>query len=160
VDALNMSFSTREVSDTLQRAVQYAQGKGVAMVSSIGNEGSDAAGVYPAAYPQVCGVAATDLGDRLAPYSNYGSEVSVTAPGSFVISTAPGGRYAMAWGTSFSAPMVAGSIALVASLHPRGNPNTSLVTTTADPIDDKNPGYERQLGRGRVDLPNALKSKR
>jgi len=160
VDVLNMSFSTTTVSQTLQRSVLYAQGKGVELVASAGNESGSVAGIYPAAYPLVTGVAATDFDDRLATFSNYGTDISISAPGSFVISTAPGGRYAMAWGTSFSAPIVAGSIALVSSLTPRGSGSRELVITTADSIDDKNPGYERQLGKGRVNVMNALKNRR
>jgi subtilisin family serine protease len=163
VDVLNMSFSTTEQSETLRRAILYAQQKGVALVASIGNDAADDTGIYPAAWDVVSGVAATDFNDRLASFSNYGSNVSVSAPGAFVISTAPGGRYAMAWGTSFSAPIVSGAIAVVASLRPPGNPgnhgnwNTAAVLNTADPIDDKNPGYARDLGKGRVNLPNALR---
>jgi subtilisin family serine protease len=159
VDVLNMSFSTTEVSPTLQRAILYARSKNVALVASGGNESSDVAGIYPAASPLVVGVAATDFNDRLATFSNYGSAISLSAPGSFVVSTAPGGRYAMAWGTSFSAPIVAGSIALVSSLYPQGLQDVEMVVNTADPIDDQNPGYERQLGSGRLNLQNALKSR-
>ena len=155
-----MSFSTTTVSQTLQQSVLYAQRKGVALVASAGNESADAAGIYPAAYPLVTGVAATDFDDRLAVFSNYGTGISIAAPGAFVVSTAPGGRYAMAWGTSFSAPIAAGSIALVSSVTPRGAASDAMVITTADSIDDKNPGYERQLGKGRVDVMNALKTRR
>jgi len=160
VDVLNMSFSTTTVSQTLQQSVLYAQRKGVALVASAGNESADAAGIYPAAYPLVTGVAATDFDDHLATFSNYGTGISIAAPGAFVVSTAPGGRYAMAWGTSFSAPIVAGSIALVSSVTPRGAASDATVITTSDSIDDKNPGYERQLGKGRVDVMNALKTRR
>jgi subtilisin family serine protease len=119
---LNMSFSTREVSETLRRAVLYAQGKGVALVASAGNENRDAAAIYPASYPQVSAVAATDFNDRLASFSNYGSVVSLSAPGAYLISTAPAGRYAMVWGTSFSAPIVSGSVALLNARFPKWPP--------------------------------------
>jgi len=156
VNVLNMSFSTTEVSQTLQQAITYARGKGVALVASVGNEGRDAAGIYPASYPLVCAVAATDFNDRLAPFSNYGAIVSVSAPGAYLISTVPGGRYAMAWGTSFSAPVVSGAVSLVAAMNPRsvGSQNTAMVINGAVPIDSKNPEYVLQLGRGRVYLPN------
>ncbi len=160
VNVLNLSFSTTEVSKTLQNSVIYAQSKGVALVASVGNESRDASGIYPASYPLVCAVAATDFNDRLAAFSNYGSIVSVSAPGSYVVSTVPGGRYAMAWGTSFSAPVVSASVALVASIKPRsiGSQNVASVVNTAVPIDNINPEHVRQLGRGRVYLPNVFSS--
>jgi subtilisin family serine protease len=128
------------------------------MVSSVGNESTDAAGLYPAECPLVMAVAATDFDDHLASFSNYGSVVTISAPGAYVISTAPGGRYAMAWGTSFSAPIVSGSIALVAALKPRwvGSRTGGAVRTTAVPIDAINPGYAGELGTGRVYLPNVF----
>ena len=66
----------------------------------------------------------------------------------------------MAWGTSFSAPIVSGAIALVASLNQRwvGSHNAGAVTTTAVPIDDKNPAYKNQLGKGRIYMPNVYQS--
>jgi subtilisin family serine protease len=156
VNVVNMSFSTTEVSKALQQAVIYAQGKGVSLVASVGNESQNAAGMYPASYPLVSAVASTDFNDQLAPFSNYGSIVAVSAPGAYVVSTAPGGRYAMAWGTSFSAPIESGAIALVAALNKTwvGSHNSAAVENTAVPIDDKNPSYVKQLGRGRVYMPN------
>ncbi len=60
------------------------------------------------------GVAATDLDDNLSLFSNYGPYVAVlAAPGEELITLYPGGHYAVAWGTSFSAAMVSGTVALL-----------------------------------------------
>jgi subtilisin family serine protease len=160
VDVLNMSFSMLNTSTTFQRTLSYAQSKCVALVASAGNESQNAGGIYPAASGTVSGVASTDFNDRLAPFSNYGAVISVSAPGAYVISTAPAGRYAMAWGTSFSAPIISAAIALVASVNPRapGTQNAATVISTAVPIDDKNPDYVHQLGHGRVYLPNVFRA--
>src|SRR5215467_3472511 len=159
VDVLNMSFSTAQDSPALRQALMDAAAAGIAVVASVGNDGDNTVTDVPACYPNVLGVAATDFGDRLASFSNYGPTVSVDAPGAFVVSTVPGGRYAAAWGTSFSAPMVAGEIALVASLSGRTRSASPTVINTADSIDDLNPGFERKLGRGRINALHALRSR-
>jgi len=158
VDVLNMSFSTAQDSPALRQALMDAAAAGIAVVASVGNDGDNTVTDVPACYPSVLGVAATDFADRLAGFSNYGPTVSVDAPGAFVVSTVPGGRYAAAWGTSFSTPMVAGEIALVASLRGQGifNP-TLLVLNTADPIDSLNPGYAGKLGKGRINALQAMR---
>jgi subtilisin family serine protease len=158
-DVINMSFSIDEDSDVLHKAMNDAQGNGVALVASAGNNARDARNLYPAAYSQVVGVGATDFNDRLASFSNYGRGVSVVAPGAYVVSTVPGGKYAAAWGTSFSAPIISGTVALLASGRGHGQSDVSLAVTTADFIDDLNPGFERKLGKGRVNVQKALKVK-
>jgi subtilisin family serine protease len=156
LDALNMSFSTAQNSGLFHEAIDTARAQGIAIVAATGNDNREGRDIYPAGYAGVFGVAATDLHDRLAIFSNYGITVAITAPGAYVVSTVPGGKYAAAWGTSFSAPIVTGAIALRASWRGRGQSDAPLVINTADPIDALNPGFERKLGRGRLNVPKAL----
>jgi subtilisin family serine protease len=161
VDVLNMSFSMTQDSPVFRQALTNAAAAGIAVVASVGNNADNTVNDVPACYPNVLGVAATDFADRLASFSNYGPIVSVDAPGAFVVSTVPGGRYAAAWGTSFSAPMVAGEIALVASLRGQVPTNPTLqVLNTADPIDSLNPGYAGMLGKGRINALQAMRCAR
>jgi subtilisin family serine protease len=159
VDVLNMSFSIDVDSGVLRKAITDVQAAGIALVASVGNDSTDTAQVYPAAYATVMGVAATDFNDQRAAFSNFGRSVAIAAPGAYVISTAPGGTYAAAWGTSFSAPIISGTLALIASGRGFGQALSQTAVTTADFIDNVNPGFEHKLGSGRVNVRRALRGK-
>ena len=159
VDVINMSFSIGNDSPTFKRALGLAWSEGIALVASVGNDAKDAKNIYPAAYPIVIGVAATDFDDRLASFSNFGKTVTVTAPGQGVVSTFPGGLWAKASGTSFSAPIVSGSIALLVSMGQRSGTAAMNVVYTSESIDKLNPDFRRKLGRGRINILKALRSR-
>ena len=99
--------------------------------------------------------AATNINDQKAPFSNYGQSVVVDAPGVNIILPYPGGMYTVVSGTSFSAPTVAGTAALIRSL--RVNGATASITGTAVNINAENPNYVNQLGYGRIDVLQAVK---
>ncbi len=157
VDVINMSFSIGEDSETFQRALEHAWSNGVVLVASVGNDSRDAEDVYPASYPFVIGVAATEKKDPyLAAFSNYGNTVNVVAPGQGIVSTYPGGLYAIASGTSFSSPLVSGGVALLMSVGNRGDLAAQKIVFTADSIDDDNPEFRGMLGWGQMNLESAL----
>ncbi len=114
-DVINMSFSTTEPSQELKEAILYANSRRVVLVASVGNEGQRIT-VFPAGY-NVIGVGSTNDNLQRSSFSNYGDHVvDLAAPGEAVITLFPGGNYAAAWGTSFSAPFVAGGAALLVQL--------------------------------------------
>ena len=114
-DVINMSFSMESSSPELLRAIRYARSHGVVCVAAAGNHG-ELARVYPAASAMVLGIASTTDTDGLSDFSNFGPAlVDVGAPGDGVVSTYPGGLFAAGWGTSFSTPLVAGTVALLSS---------------------------------------------
>jgi subtilisin family serine protease len=114
-NVLNMSFDVTTYSNEMARAINYAAQYGVVSVASVGNNGQQII-VYPAGLINVMGVASVSDADTLSTFSNYGSPpVWVAAPGEAIISTYPFATYAAGWGTSFSAPFVAGTAALFQS---------------------------------------------
>ena len=143
------------------RSIQPAPGeqksKNVTLVASAGNNNTTAP-QYPAACSGVLTSAATDITDKKASFSNYGSAVYVDAPGVNIISAYPNGHYSVVSGTSFSAPTVAGTAALVLSLRTTGVENS--ITSGSVNIDSNNPNYANQLGYGRIDVLRAVKPNR
>jgi len=121
-NVVNMSFDLTSNSPSLTQAISYANKAGVVLVAAAGNENTSAP-VYPAALnSSVVGIASTTNWDTRSTFSNYGSvDVLIAAPGENIISTFPGGTYASASGTSFSSPLVAGSVALMLSARPSLN---------------------------------------
>lgn len=114
---VNLSLGGPAYSHFLQEAVDYALGKGCILVAAGGNDGT-AAAVYPAAYPEVLGVAAVASGGLAWPRSNTGPHITLAAPGEAIVSTGPRDGYATASGTSAAAAFVAGAAALVTSVRP------------------------------------------
>ncbi len=112
-DVVNMSFAGSKLG-VLSDVVKRAQELGVVMVAAAGNSGSDTE-TFPAALDDVIAVGSIDASGEQASYSNYGDWVDIMAPGSNIISLAPGGDLVRKTGTSMSAPLVAGVAALVIS---------------------------------------------
>jgi subtilisin family serine protease len=150
---LSMSFDYTSYSPELASAVKYANSNGVVSVSSAGNDGKQIV-VYPGGLPSVIDVASTSNSDIQSVFTNYGAPpVYMAAPGEGVMTTYPWGTYAAGWGTSFSAPFVSGTAALM--LGTNGNCTTASVASGlahADSISDP------QLGHGRLDTYLAVQS--
>lgn len=110
---LNMSFNLASYSQEMANAINLANAKRIISVAAAGNSGEEIL-VYPAALPNVMGIASTTNDDELSSFSNYGSQlVWVGAPGEGVVTTYPFATYAAGWGTSFSTPFVSGTAALM-----------------------------------------------
>jgi len=150
---INMSFSSTAVSPEITHAINYATEHGVVCVASAGNLGQETV-VYPGGLRNVIGVGSTSStapATRSA-FSNYGDAlVSIGAPGEAVVTTYPGAHFAAAWGTSFSAPLVAGGAALLMQVDPAVDQNKA-----ADLLSKAQPMTAAGMGRGRLNLPQAV----
>ena len=114
MQVVNMSLGTSSDILSFREAVQRVNAAGIVQVAAAGNSGGSVG--YPAAYPEVIAVSATDSGDALASFSSRGPEVDLAAPGVGIYSAYKGTGYATLSGTSMAAPHVAGSVALVLSV--------------------------------------------
>src|SRR5262249_41831227 len=119
---INVSVQVSKNTAALSGAVRFALSRDAVIVAAGGNDGPDTGTgpFYPASYPGVLSVGAVESDGSLAPFSDLGSNVAVTAPGVNVTSAWPGGfRDDSLSGTSFAAPFVSGVAALVRSRFPR-----------------------------------------
>ena len=159
-NVINMSFSLETFSPELMRAINHAARNGVACVAAAGNDGEEMM-VFPAALGNTIGVASTAINDVISSFSNYGSDlVTVAAPGEDIVTTYPGGGWALASGTSFAAPWISGAVALFADKNgTKHAPGKADYYLSADALSFAMPvhgvGVYRQ-GWGRADLEWAL----
>ena len=161
-DVINLSLGGADRSSAEAAAIAAAQQAGVVVVAAAGNE-ADTIRSYPAAYPGVIAVGATDSAHHArADFSNHGSWVTVAAPGVNIFSSVPTdsqmwgrqpGRYTHGDGTSFSTPLVAGEAALLRAQNPDAS-----VAQIRHAIVASARGYRHLgLGAGQVDFASALR---
>jgi subtilisin family serine protease len=118
VDVISGSWDTPVDSPELDRAIAYAASNGVVFAAAAGNNSSNVP-VFPASINPTISVAATTNSDYLSSYSDFGSWVTLGAPGDAILTTFPQNRYALGWGTSPSTAWVSGTAALILSVNHR-----------------------------------------
>ena len=163
---INLSLGGVFDSQTMFDGVQYAHDRGVLVTAAAGNcaaGGSGCSGyinpiMYPGAYTTTLAVAATDLGDNHAYFSEYHPYVDVAAPGVGIYSTYLGGGYGAKNGTSMSTPFVSGLAALLRSVDPTLTHDEiqGIIESTAEDLGL--PGKDDQFGHGRIDAWRAVSS--
>ncbi len=175
VEVMNISVASTYHSEAVSDAVDESKDFGIVVVAAAGNCGRATPRTFPAMQSNVLGVIATDIGDSLAGFSNYGELVAIAAPGfsadfsaepiaeESIIGAVPDGGFAYWQGTSMSSPLVSGAIALVRSQHPELPTNSELWSTltntlleTAQNIDVENPNFFGLLGAGRMNVAAAV----
>ncbi len=143
-DVVNMSIGGTGTfglpSETVERAIEYADANGTVCVAAAGNAGNDKVD-FPARHPMVVGVGAVDENETVADFSNRGDGVDIAAPGVRVTSTLPGDDYGDKSGTSMSAPHVAAVVALgyLANGDASTEDRRRKLRATAKPVDGAGP---------------------
>jgi len=143
---INMSFGGPR-DRVVEFIVAEAVARGAIIVAAAGNiDSPDSELIYPAAYPGVIAVAATDTQDKLVRVPGSQRWVAIAAPGIDVITTAPGGGFQALSGSSIAAAHVSGLVALLLELRPTLGPvdAAQIIRRTARPLpatgDDSMPG--------------------
>jgi subtilisin family serine protease len=161
MQVVNMSLGTSQDVQSFHDAILRAYNAGVTIVAAAGNSGGAVS--YPAAYPEVIAVSATDQNDQIASFSSRGPEVDLAAPGVNIYSTYKGQSYATLSGTSMAAPHVSGAAALIIDTK-KCDLNLDGICTPAEvqqrleqtAIDLGTQGKDYLYGSGLVDVYNAL----
>lgn len=152
---INLSLGNYAEAQFLHDAIKYAFDKDVVLISASGNDNTEQPG-YPAAYPEVLAVAATDAHKQKASFSNYGNYIGVTAPGVNIASTYPTSQYAALSGTSMSSPHVAALAGLVRSISPllRNTEVMDIIRNSAEDLGTR--GKDKYYGYGQINVAKAL----
>ncbi|MEJ6590950.1 MAG: S8 family serine peptidase, partial [SAR86 cluster bacterium] len=179
-DVANLSLGGGPPNNVMNNAVQAARAAGLIIIAAAGNDG-DSTLSYPASYEGVVSVAATDLSDQRAYYSQFNAFVDIAAPGGDtstdvdgdgfpdgVLSTVASreGRtqidysYGFQTGTSMAAPHVAGIVALMKSVNPALTPALldQLLSSGAITVDLGASGRDDDFGHGRIDALLAVQT--
>lgn len=174
-DVINISM-VGDYDGDLDFALRYAFDKGVVVVAAMGNYGGDLnkSPLYPVCddadswTPRVLGVSATNPDRKLAGFSNTGSDcVDIAAPGVDIGSTVRysptdglTASYGTGWqGTSFAAPLVAGTAALVKSVRPDWKAvqiNEAILKTVHHTPADDEAAYAELYGKGMLQAHRAV----
>jgi subtilisin family serine protease len=171
----NLSFGADGTSITLTNAIREAYNVyGMVIVTATGNDGRSSV-TFPARLPETLAVGSSGTPldpNARSPFSDWGPEVDVVAPGLNIISTVPAnfcnvtwlcvqnGPYALASGTSFAAPLVSALVALIDSRTPNLSPDqvVQIIKQTAEPLPDAGtPGW---AGAGRIRMRQSLNLQR
>ncbi len=169
---INLSLGGTVPGADLSDAISYALSRNALVIAAAGNcaqggaecGGSSNPDYYPAAYPGVVAVGATDHYDNWASYSGYKSYVDLAAPGGVdwdqITSTVPGG-YGLRYGTSMATPLVSAAAALVMTYLPAAT-YTEVADILKNTADKVGPyayigGRNDYYGAGRLNVARAVR---
>lgn len=163
MQVLNMSLGTSSDIQSFHEAVANAKAAGVVLVAAAGNSGGSV--IFPAAYPEVIAVSATDQNNVIASWSSRGPEIDLAAPGVSIYSTYKNTGYATLSGTSMATPHVAGAAALVlntpvglydANVNGYWDPDEVQKKLQDRAKDLGTPGFDNLFGWGLLNAYNAV----
>lgn len=152
IKIVNLSYSGTESEAVVNASKALFENNGMLFLS-MGNKGQE---VDTPHNPYAITVGATDHYDFKAYWSNTGVGVDMTAPGTSIFSTDMNGDYTRVQGTSFAAPLVTGTAALLLSMNPKLSLTDIRQILFDSAIDLGTPGYDIAYGHGRLNINKAL----
>lgn len=175
---INLSIGG-EASGALQRAIDYADRKGVVVVVAAGNDGREIPKGRAAGLANVLTVGASGVDDLRAPFSSYGNPIDLVAPGADILSLRArrtdvalvaglegyvAGRnfvgvdahHYRANGTSFAAPFVSATASLILSRNPELDAKSVRRMIVQSARDIGGTGVDAETGYGLLDVKSAI----
>lgn len=158
---ISLSFGSTQPNAQLQEAILDAFRNGCLVVASAGNDGAAGRPNFPAAYPHVLTVAATDQTDTVPSFSSEGTWVDIAAPGVSIVGAVPlshdpSGYSSGLDGTSFSTPIVSAAAAWVWTMRPTLDVTQIFQLMRRSARDIGPAGFDPLSGWGLLSIPNAL----
>lgn len=156
---INLSMVMSGQQEAVYIAIRLARINNVVIVCSAGNDSVNI-DRFPASDVLTLSVAAIDSLNLKADFSNFGTMISICAPGTQIYSAFPDSSYAWWSGTSFSSPFVTGQIALLFEKNQLASWDAimgAVINNTIN-IDSLNPLYSGQLGFGLIDIESSVNS--
>ena len=159
---INLSFGSTRRDPQIQDAILTAFHQGCLVVAASGNAGEQGSPpTYPAGYPHVLTVGATDKSDHVASWSTVSPAMDLVAPGTDIAAAVPASRSSTGFvtdlaGTSFASPMVAAAAAWVWTARPDLDATQMFELMRTSARDIEAPGFDNAAGYGLLDIPAAL----
>jgi hypothetical protein len=140
-----------------EHVILEAYDRGLVVVAAAGNDREDGSpNTFPANFPHVLTVAATDVNDKVAFFSTQSLGVDLAAPGHDVPVALPGARWGTSSGTSFAAPIVSGAAAWLWTVRPTFDKTQVMEALRRSARDIGAAGRDADTGWGMLDIPGAL----
>jgi subtilisin family serine protease len=155
---INLSLGSSRKDPLVEQAIDQAFEEGSLVVAASGNDGGDGnPAEYPADYPHVLTVGATDRTNAVASFSSRSPYVDLVAPGQDVtVATATDSGWANESGTSFATPLVAGAAAWVWTARPQLDNTQLFEVMRRSATDVGQPGHDDASGYGQLNVGAAL----
>jgi subtilisin family serine protease len=157
-NVINLSLGMGSPSRLLEYATYYAYQRDAALFAAAGNNGAPSI-LYPAAYPWVMAVGATNSAGFRSIISNTGDPLDLMAPGEDILSTFPTGDsnpYAYLSGTSMATAHASGAASLLASQAAFNTPLRIYNALTSTALNMDVPGVDPRTGYGLIQISAAL----